>query len=124
MDKIRLEFSSMFEFNLFLEFVKIDEIKKAYEVTKDDDTFNVYLKFLKMVEKPKIIKYSSKKSKAAATATEARIEKVKEKINNAINLLKLEGKKLNFHNIAKTAGVAYLTVRKYLTKEDLEKLNS
>ena len=123
MDKIRLEFDSKFEFNLFLEFVKIDEIKKAYEVTKDEE-FNVYLKFLKMLEKPKIIKYSSKKSKAAATATEARIEKVKEKINNAINILKLEGKKLNFHNIAKTAGVAYLTVRKYLTKEDLEKLNS
>jgi len=122
MDKIRLEFDSKFEFNLFLEFVKIDEIKKAYEVTKDEE-FNVYLKFLKMLEKPKIIKYSSKKSKAAAAATEARIEKVKEKINNAINILKLEGKKLNFHNIAKTANVAYLTVRKYLTKEDLEKLN-
>ena len=122
MDKIRLEFENRLEYSLFLEFVKIDKIKKAYEVTKDEE-FNVYLKFLKMLEKPKIIKYSSKKSKAAATATEARIEKVKEKINNAINILKLEGKKLNFHNIAKTANVAYLTVRKYLTKEDLEKLN-
>jgi len=123
MDKIRLEFENRLEYSLFLEFVKIDKIKEAYEVTKDEE-FNVYLKFLKMLENPNVIKYSPKKIKAAATATEARIEKVKEKINNAINILKLEGKKLNFHNIAKTAGVAYLTVRKYLTKEDLEKLNS
>jgi len=124
MDKIRLEFDSKLEFDLFLNFVKIDEIKKACETIKNEDTFNIYSKFLKMLENPKIIKYSDKKAAAAATATDVRVKRVKEKINNAINILKLEGKKLNFHNIAKTADVAYLTVRKYLSKEDLNKLNS
>jgi len=102
---------------------KKEFLDKLKNLLKDEDLKN-FNEIFDLISKFELSSKTEKKSKAAEKATEARIEKVKEKINNAINLLKLENKKLNFHNIAKTANVAYLTVRKYLTKEDLEKLNN
>ena len=57
---------------------------------------------------------SKKKTKSAHRATAIRQQRAKEKIQNAINLLKLEGKEITPYRIAKTAGVSYNTARKYL----------
>ena len=74
------------------------DLKKAFEVIK------------KYGYKPEV---SKKKTDSAKRATAIRQQRAKEKINNAINLLKLENKKITLYSIAKTAGVSYNTVKKY-----------
>jgi len=55
----------------------------------------------------------SNKRKNAKKATTAKINKTKEKIQNAINLLRLQGEEVNPYRIAKLANVSYNTARKY-----------
>ncbi len=57
---------------------------------------------------------SQKKRESAKRAREALQAKTKEKIQNAINLLKMEGKEITPYRVAKEAGVSYNTARKYL----------
>ncbi len=59
---------------------------------------------------------SQKKQESAQRARAVLQAKTKEKIQNAINLLKLEGKEITAYRVAKTAGVSYNTARKYLQK--------
>lgn len=56
---------------------------------------------------------SEAQKKAVATATKAREQKAKEKIQNAINLLRLENKNISEYAIAKTSGCSINTVKKY-----------
>jgi len=58
--------------------------------------------------------FSQKKQKTAKEACKIKISKTKEKIQNAINLLRLQGKPINAYQVAKLSGVAYNTARKYL----------
>jgi len=60
---------------------------------------------------------SEKKQQSAKEACKVKISKTKEKIQNAINLLRLQGKPINPYQVAKLSGVAYNTARKYLKKE-------
>ncbi len=91
------------------------EFKKVFEYKEDErDEFIESLKDLAN----KIIKEYNKpikttKRNATKKATNTKIEIAKEKINNTINLMKLEGKKINVNSIAKNSGVAYNTVKKY-----------
>ena len=57
---------------------------------------------------------SEKKRESAQRARAILQAKTKEKIQNAINLLKLEGKEITAYRVAKEAGVSYNTARKYL----------
>jgi len=57
---------------------------------------------------------SEKKQQSAKEACKVKISKTKEKIQNAINLLRLQGKPINPYKVAKLSGVAYNTARKYL----------
>jgi len=59
---------------------------------------------------------SPKKTNAAHKATAVRQARAKEKIQNAINLLMLEGKEVTAYAVAKTAKVSYNTAKKYLHK--------
>ncbi len=61
---------------------------------------------------------SPKKTEAAKRATAVRQAKVQEKIQNAINLLQMEGKEITVYQVAKTAGISYNTARKYLEKKN------
>jgi len=56
------------------------------------------------------------KTKRTATkqATQAKVKKVKEKINNAIQMLKFMQKDITPYAIAKEAGISYNTAKKYL----------
>ena len=47
-------------------------------------------------------------------ARKAKTSKVKDKIQNAINLLRLQGKPINAYQVSKLSGIAYNTARKYL----------
>jgi len=83
---------------------------------KDYTTFNV---MKEKINNPKEILWSAKKSIAADNATKARTSKAKKKIQNAINILRMEDKKITYYAIAKTAGVSYLTVKKYITLNEI-----
>lgn len=96
---------------------RLDLNGKDFEALKK----NKELSFL--CEKAKIIKQSDKKSKAAATATAARTKIAKQKIENAINFLRLENKEITHYSISKFSKVSFVTVKKYVSNEYLEKLN-
>ena len=57
---------------------------------------------------------TEKQKRAAAIATATRQKRVKEKIQNAINILKLENKPITPYNVSKISGVSFVTARKYL----------
>jgi len=57
---------------------------------------------------------SQKKQQSAKDALKVKVTKTKEKIQNAINLLRLQGKPINAYQVSKLSGVAYNTARKYL----------
>jgi Fic family protein len=69
----------------------------------------------KLITKGKVIisDEESNKRKNAKKATTAKINRTREKIQNAINLLKLQGEEVNPYRIAKVAHVSYNTARKY-----------
>ena len=69
----------------------------------------------KLVTKGKVLNYNSNKSVNIQKATNAKINKTKEKIQNAINLLRLQGEEINPYRIAKVAHVSYNTARKYFS---------
>jgi len=52
-------------------------------------------------------------------ARKAKTSKVKEKIQNAINLLRLQGKPINAYQVSKLSGVAYNTARKYIKNSNI-----
>lgn len=62
----------------------------------------------------KIIEKTPAKSRAARQATEARQKKTREKIQNAINILRLENKEPTAFRVSKISGVAFATAQKYL----------
>ena len=62
---------------------------------------------------------SEKKQNSAKEALKIKVTKTKEKIQNAINLLRLQGKPINPYQVAKLSGVAYNTARKYLKESNI-----
>ena len=59
---------------------------------------------------------SKKKQETAQKALKVKVSKTKEKVQNAINLLRLQSKPINAYQVAKLSGVSYNTVRKYLNQ--------
>ena len=66
------------------------------------------------IKEPNVILKTSEKKKAVKEATAARTRQAKKKIENAMNLLRFEGKKLTYSSIAKEAQVNFRTVKKYI----------
>lgn len=56
---------------------------------------------------------SPKKVSAAKKATDKRTQNAKKKIENALNLMRLENKPISVYLVAKEAGVSYNTANKY-----------
>ena len=75
------------------------------------------------IAKVKIIKRSEAKIIASSKATNAKIKQTKEKIENGINILRLEGKKFTHYSIAKSSGTSLNTVKKYIDDKRLKTLN-
>jgi Fic family protein len=57
---------------------------------------------------------SEKKVESAKRASEIKAKRAKEKVINAVNLLKLQGEHITTYKVAKTAGISYNTAKKYL----------
>jgi len=77
----------------------------------------------KKIKTIKIIKRSNAKVLATAKASDTKTKQAKEKIENGINILRLENVKFTFSSIAKSSGVSFNTVKKYVTKKRLKSLN-
>ena len=56
---------------------------------------------------------SPNKKKAMKRATNARTQKAKEKIENAINILRMENRPITIYSVSKESGVSYNTASKY-----------
>jgi len=69
-----------------------------------------------LINKSKMLKDKRQNPKEAR---KAKTSKVKEKIQNAINLLRLQGKPINAYQVAKLSGVAYNTARKYIKNSNI-----
>ena len=70
----------------------------------------------------KKIPASKKKIESAKRASAIKANKAKEKVRNAINLLRLEGLKneeITAYKVAKTANISYNTAKKYLKKSNI-----
>ena len=79
---------------------------------------------LQKINNPKKIKYSLKKVVATREATEKRSQNAREKIQNAINILRIENKKITHYSISQVSEVSFVTVQKYISDDVLKKLNS
>ena len=86
-----------------------------FDKLSDKDEKELFNAVNKLITKGEVVisDEESNKRKNAKKATNAKINKTKEKIQNAINLLKLQGEEINPYRIAKVAGVSYNTARKY-----------
>lgn len=118
------------EFDCLKKYIDFESMKKAiknfdYEYYK---RFNIEKateeELLEKLNNPKLIEISVKKTLASSKATEARSKQAREKIQNSINILRMENKKINYNSIATTSGVSFVTIKKYLNKETLFSLNN
>jgi len=100
------------------ELYALETLLEAYTETSSNSKPYINPETLKSLESkinnPSEIRHSSKKERATQKATEARTKQAKAKIENAMNLLRLENKKITYYSIAKSAGVSYQTVKKYI----------
>jgi len=61
----------------------------------------------------KEVKYSAKKQLAANNATKLRVKRAKQRIENAVNILRMENKNITMYAVAKVSGCSINTVKKY-----------
>jgi Fic family protein len=57
---------------------------------------------------------SEKKVESAKRASKIKANRAKEKVINAVTILKLQGEHITAYKVAKTAGISYNTAKKYL----------
>jgi len=103
-----------YRIDLQVEYLELLQ-KYINQIDNVDERDTIMLNEIKeMINNPKKIKRSVNKMIACDKATEARTKKAKEKIQNAVNILRMQGKKITYYSISKESGVAYQTVKKYL----------
>ena len=84
-------------------FKELEKLRKNSKLRKAVET---------LIEAGEIIENNSKVDNANKAA-KAKQEQAKEKVKNAINLLRLQGEEVNAYRVAKIAGIGYNTARKY-----------
>jgi len=106
----------MMEFEIFGYKINIE--KKALKEKNKRDMPDDLRWALEVLEKyGKKIPASKRKIESAKRASEIKAKKAREKIQNAVNLLRLQGEEITPYKVAKTAGVSYNTAKKYLQKK-------
>ena len=116
LDLTEEEYKSLIE---CVDFEKLKDIEKEYENVKSFKGFNIIDK----LTNPKSIEYSANKSVAALRATDVRSEKVKYKMNIAIEILQTQKKQITHYAIAKISNVSFNTVKRHFSDEYLKLLN-
>jgi len=87
------------------------QIKDLLSLLQDDTSLYLYIKsqYDKELNKDK-----SSKINATKLANKSKIDKSKRLVQDAVNILNLEGKKINASTVSKQAGINYNTASKYL----------
>ncbi len=116
LDLTKLEYDYLIK---CIDFEKLKEIEKEYENFEAFKGFNI----IEKLNNPKEIEYSSNKSIAAFNATKVRSEKVKYKMNIAIEILQTQKKEITHYAIAKISNVSFNTVKKHMSDEYIKSLN-
>ena len=112
-DLLKHEFESL---KVLINYIK--EYAKLYKERTGQELY-IYDDLLEKLENPKKI-HHDKRFISTSKATETRMKRVKEKIINAINLLRLEDKKITAYAVSKASGVSYQTVKKYFDQEEFK----
>ncbi len=103
------------EFEVFGYKVSIE--KKALKDKENGEMPNDLRWALEILEKyGKKLPPSPKKIESAKRASKIKADKAKEKVINAVNLLRLQGEEITPYKVAKVANVSYNTAKKYLQK--------
>ena len=111
--------------NLELFGYKISIEKKAFKDKNTVEMPNDLRWALEILEKyGKKIPASPKKVESAKKASEIKAKRAKEKVTNAVNLLRLQGEEITPYKVAKTAQISYNTAKKYLQKQNISKLSN
>ena len=113
---MRLDLSEH-EFNVLKNCIDFEKLNA--EINKNP----IENKLISKINNPKKIEYSFKKHTASEKATKARTEKVKGKINLAIEMLQEQKMKITPYSISKLCGVSFVTVKKYYNENTLTSLN-
>lgn len=116
LDLTELEYTNLIR---CIDFEKLKDIEKEYEIYEGFKDFNIINK----LNNPKEIEYSINKSIAAMNATDVRSEKVKYKMNIAIEILQTVKKEITHYAIAKISGVSFNTAKRHISDEKLKSLN-
>ena len=107
-----------YKYRIDLDAYEIEILSQYMNSIKEEDINEIQLSTFNEIKqkivKPKKIKHSWRKTYATEKATEARTAKVKEKINNAVAILRMEDKEITPYQVAKVSGVSFVTVKKYL----------
>jgi len=90
----------------------IDMMKKQI-VNDEMDMFIT----MDVIDTARFVPKSYKKMNATGNANAAKISKSRAKVQNAINLLHLEGKAITPYAVAKVANISYNTAKKYIYKD-------
>ena len=79
----------------------------------NENEWSTLLSISERIEKTALKPVSEKKRNATKEATRKRIKEAKNKISNAVNMMRFENKQITIASIAQEAGVSYNTVKKY-----------
>jgi len=110
------EFDKYFDgkIRIELEDIEYSNLLNIIKFAQENDRCVVDKFLVEKIKNPKFIKRSPEKRFAVEKAREDRTKKVKEKIQNAINLLRMQNKEITAYAVAKEAGISFVTARKYL----------
>jgi len=98
---------------------KISIEKKAFKDKESGEMPNDLRWALEILDKyGKKIPPSEKKVESAKRASRIKADRTKEKVINAVNLLRLQQEEITPYKVAKTAKISYNTAKKYLQKQN------
>jgi len=97
---------------------KKEIVKRLNEVLQKTEETIAKEMLSDLIEKIEVSGKTEKRALAAKNATSVRSKNAKEKILNAINLLRLENREITAYRVSKVSGVHYRTVKKYLKTAD------
>jgi len=95
--------------------------KKHGDILNEDE-WSTLLTISERIDKTASKPITEKKRNATKEATKKRIREAKNKISNAVNMMRFENKHISITSIAQEAGVSYNTVKKY--KDSINELST
>lgn len=106
-EKIRLEMS-FDEYDFLLK-----TLQNIDKTTLEENEKNIYGLLKESFQNVKQFDRTTKR-KATSGANNAKIKRSKQSVQNAINILHFEGRKVTPYNVAQVANISYNTANKYL----------